>query len=135
MLPDSECLKVLCEILNKLNFNSYLIKINHRKLLDCIYEVCGAPNDKFNAITSTIDKLDKINWSDVSDILVNQHNIGVNVVEKIKNFINNKGEFNSVLSQIKQNSEIKSNKTAINALNELELLYKYCEILKISDKV
>lgn len=35
------------------------IKLNHRKLLDGMLEICGVPSEKFRTICSSIDKLDK----------------------------------------------------------------------------
>ena len=34
--------------------------MNHRKILDGMFEVCGVPADKFRAICSSVDKLDKV---------------------------------------------------------------------------
>ena len=34
MLPDSECVKMISDILKKMDIGDYQIKINHRKLLD-----------------------------------------------------------------------------------------------------
>ncbi len=34
-------------------------KLNHRKILDGIFEVCGVPADKIRTISSAVDKLDK----------------------------------------------------------------------------
>ena len=37
-----------------------LLQINHRKILDGIFEVCGVPPDKIRTISSAVDKLDKV---------------------------------------------------------------------------
>ena len=60
MVPDSEALKVITEILDAVNVGNYVIKVNHRKLLDGIFAICGVPEDKFRAICSSVDKLDKV---------------------------------------------------------------------------
>jgi histidyl-tRNA synthetase len=61
MLPDSECVKMMAEILKKMDLGDYLIKINHRRLLDGMFEVCGVSKDKIRTVSSSIDKLDKVN--------------------------------------------------------------------------
>lgn len=61
MLPDAECVKVVSEILSSLNVGDYVIKLNHRQLLDGMFETCGVPADKFRTICSSVDKLDKVN--------------------------------------------------------------------------
>lgn len=60
MLPDAECVKVVSEILSSLNVGDYVIKLNHRQLLDGMFETCGVPADKFRTICSSVDKLDKV---------------------------------------------------------------------------
>jgi len=35
-------------------------QINHRKILDGIFEVCGVPPEKIRPISSAVDKLDKV---------------------------------------------------------------------------
>ena len=35
-------------------------QMNHRKLLDGIFAVCGVPADKIRTISSAVDKLDKV---------------------------------------------------------------------------
>lgn len=61
MLPDAECVKVVSDILNNLEIGDFVIKLNHRQLLDGMFEACGVPADKFRTICSTVDKLDKVN--------------------------------------------------------------------------
>lgn len=61
MIPDSECVRVVHEILTSLNIGKFVIKLNHRKLLDGMFEACGVPADKFRSICSAVDKLDKVN--------------------------------------------------------------------------
>ena len=62
MLPEAECVRVVLEILESLQLGQFLIKVNHRLLLDGIFEACGVPQDKFRAICSAVDKLDKVNY-------------------------------------------------------------------------
>ena len=63
MIPDAELLSLLCTILSKLDVGEFTVKINHRKILDGIFEVCGVPQDKIRAISSAVDKLDKVKRS------------------------------------------------------------------------
>lgn len=61
MLPDAEILRITSEVFTGLGWEGkFTIKINHRKLLDGIFEVCGVPQDKVRAISSAVDKLDKV---------------------------------------------------------------------------
>ena len=60
MLPDAECVRIMCEILSGLELGTFVIKLNHRQLLDGIFEVCGCPPEKFRATCSAVDKLNKV---------------------------------------------------------------------------
>lgn len=60
MIPDAECIKVIAEILDSLNVGDYVIKINHRQILDGIFAACGVPDEKIRSICSAVDKLDKV---------------------------------------------------------------------------
>ena len=61
MLPDAECILIVKEILSKLQLGDFVIKVNHRKILDGIFELCGVPSAMFRTICSAVDKLDKVN--------------------------------------------------------------------------
>jgi histidyl-tRNA synthetase len=50
----------MAEILQKMDLGDFQIKINHRQLLDGMFQVCGVPADKVRCVSSSIDKLDKV---------------------------------------------------------------------------
>ncbi len=60
MIPDAEIISLVCTILTRLEVGEFVIKLNHRKILDGIFEVCGVPSDKIRTISSAVDKLDKV---------------------------------------------------------------------------
>ena len=60
MMPDSECIKIMADILEKMDVGDYEIKLNHRKLLDGMFKVCGVEESKIRTVSSSIDKLDKV---------------------------------------------------------------------------
>lgn len=54
------------------------MKLNHRKLLDGMLEICGVPSEKFRTICSSVDKLDKQSFDQirkemVRNLLVHMH--------------------------------------------------------------
>lgn len=59
LLYEIELVQIFDEVLAGLGFDDFSIKINNRKILSGIAEVCGEA-DKLIAITVAIDKLDKI---------------------------------------------------------------------------
>lgn len=46
------------------------IKLNHRKLLDGMMQICGVPPEKFRTICSSIDKLDKQSFEQIRKEMV-----------------------------------------------------------------
>lgn len=60
MIPDAELISLLCTILSRLDVGEFTVKLNHRKILDGIFEVCGVPSEKIRSISSAVDKLDKV---------------------------------------------------------------------------
>lgn len=60
MIPDAEVLSLVCMILTRLEVGDFTIKVNHRKILDGVFAVCGVPPEKIRAISSAVDKLDKV---------------------------------------------------------------------------
>lgn len=60
MISDAELISLLCTVLAKLEVGEFTVKLNHRKILDGIFEVCGVPADKIRTISSAVDKLDKV---------------------------------------------------------------------------
>ena len=65
-----QVITVAAEILSELPVGKFLIKLNHRKLLDAIFEICGVPAEKFRPICSAVDKLDKAPWDEVIFVVI-----------------------------------------------------------------
>lgn len=60
MVVEVELISAVCEILEKLGFKDFEIRLNHRKLLTGILEVAEVPIEKQTDALVAIDKLDKI---------------------------------------------------------------------------
>lgn len=73
MIPDAEIISLVCTILTKLEVGEFTIKLNHRKILDGIFEVCGVPADKIRTISSAVDKLDKVSCRSQGPVQVLTH--------------------------------------------------------------
>lgn len=77
-----------------------MIKINHRKLLDAMVELSGAPKDKFKVICSSIDKLDKETWDFVQTELIEEKGLTLEMTQVLEKFVQFKGEPLKTLSEI-----------------------------------
>jgi len=55
MIVNSEVVKIMCECLTALDIGEYIVKINHRKILDGIFQICGVPDASIRPISSAVD--------------------------------------------------------------------------------
>jgi len=91
MISDAELLSLLCTVLSKLDVGEFTIKLNHRKILDGIFEVCGVPADKIRSISSAVDKLDKLPWAEVKKEMTTEKGLDPAVADKIGEYVKHKG--------------------------------------------
>jgi histidyl-tRNA synthetase len=155
MLPDAECVKMMVEILTELKIGPFIIKINHRKLLDAIFEVCGVPTDDFRTICSSVDKLDKEPWDAVVKEMMTVKHLPAVVADKIKQFVQMHGSPSVILTSLQvlaggppttstrddhpasffASAPLKGNAKATEALADLSLLVNYLKMLNVEDYV
>ena len=83
LLNEMELVLIYHTVFIQLGIKNYELKINHRKILSAIAELCGGA-DKMNDIAVVIDKLDKIGLEKVKDELVQKglNTAQVRIVEK-----------------------------------------------------
>ena len=78
-----ELANIYTEVFTRLGIKGVELKINHRKILTALAELCGGA-DKMNVIAVAIDKLDKIGLEKVKEELIQRklNKEQVNMVEK-----------------------------------------------------
>ncbi|XP_050107195.1 histidine--tRNA ligase, cytoplasmic-like isoform X2 [Malus sylvestris] len=136
MGPDFEVIKILTELLDELNIGDYEIKLNHRKLLDGMFEICGVPPEKFRTICSSIDKLDKQSFEQIKNEMVEEKGLSVETADKIGAFVKERGHPLELLSKLKQEgSKFLENSLSVDALNDLAILFNALEKSKCIGKV
>jgi histidyl-tRNA synthetase len=106
------------EVLSNLNIPNFTIKINNRKILSGIAEVCGE-EDKIIAITVAIDKLDKIGIEGVVKELRTKE-ISESALEKIMPLFEITGSTKERLTQMK--SYLESSEIGLKGIEELEFV-------------
>uniref|UniRef100_I1KQ70 Histidine--tRNA ligase, cytoplasmic n=1 Tax=Glycine max TaxID=3847 RepID=I1KQ70_SOYBN len=136
MGPDFEVVRILTELLDELDIGEYEIKLNHRKLLDGMMQICGVPPEKFRTICSSIDKLDKQSFQQIRKEMVEEKGLTAETADRIETFVKEKGSPLALLSKFKQEgSDFSKHKGASVALEELEILFIALEKSKRIDKV
>lgn len=135
MIPDAEVIRIATEVFNGLGWKgTYSIKLNHRKILDGIFEVCGVPSDKTREISSAVDKLDKVSWAEVRKEMVETKHLAEDVADKIGEYVVQKGG-KELLVKLQADEKLMANPTMKAGLEEMELLFRYLERFKAADVI
>jgi histidyl-tRNA synthetase len=105
------------------------IKINSRKLLAALAELCGMP-EKMMDITIAMDKLDKIGWIGVAKELQERgiSEDGIWQIEKVINVTGNNNEKLAAFAEIMQHSA-----SGMEGINELSKTLAYHSSLNAGD--
>ncbi|KAH8168564.1 histidyl-tRNA synthetase domain-containing protein [Sarocladium implicatum] len=134
MIPDSEILRIMVEAFRGLNLGDQVtIKINHRKILDGLFQVAGVPEDKIRSISSAVDKLDKMPWEEVKKEML-EKGLSSEVADEIGTYIQKAGG-RDILEFLRSNERVAANETVQQGLADMDLLYNYLDAYQIADKV
>ncbi|KAK3689419.1 histidyl-tRNA synthetase precursor [Podospora appendiculata] len=131
MIPDSETLCVITEVFEALKLD-VTIKLNHRKILDGMFAVAGVPADKTRAISSAVDKLDKMAWADVKKEMVEEKGLAEEVADQIGEYVQNKGTIAETMVYLKANEKLVANDDIKAGLEDMGLLATYLEALGVA---
>lgn len=141
MVPDAEIIRIVCEIFGDKGLGwgkngraGFTVKLNHRGVLDGVFEVCGVPSEKIRTISSAVDKLDKSPWEDVRKEMVEEKGLPEEVADKIWEFVQRKGGVD-VARALRSDERVQANDRLKQGLDDMELLFGYLEAFGILDKV
>ena len=135
MIPDAEVLSLFNEILTKLDIGKFVIKVNHRKLLDAMVDMAGCEKRKFKAICSSIDKLDKEPWKVVREELITMKGLTPEMADNLGKFVEYKGKPKELSQLLKDKEVFKGNKEGEETIKEMDLLFEYLEGLNSLDNL
>ena len=134
MLPDAEVFKVIHEILSAVDVGKFVIKCNHRAVLDGIFEIAGVTEDRFRAICSAVDKLDKQPWSEIRSEMINEKGLAEEAADRIGEFVKLRGG-SELIDELLSRSEIQANERAKKGLEDLKLLFGFLKLFGITGDV
>ncbi|KAG7195660.1 Cytoplasmic and mitochondrial histidine tRNA synthetase [Scheffersomyces spartinae] len=133
MVPDAEILTVLCEGLTGLGITDFKVKLNHRKILDGIFQACGVKEEDVRKVSSAVDKLDKLPWAAVKKEMCVDKNQPEEVADKIGDFVKLKGSIREVLSMLETNDLLKTNESAQKGIQEMLILADYVDAFGVDE--
>ena len=135
MIADSEVIAIICEVFESLQWHGrYTIKINDRRILDGMFEVCGVPADKIRSISSAVDKLDKSPWSEVRQEMVETKGLEPEVADRIQTYVTRKGG-KDLLEVLQKDEQLLANPKAKQGIEEMAMLMDYLESWQALDKI
>ncbi|KAF7198582.1 Histidine--tRNA ligase, mitochondrial [Pseudocercospora fuligena] len=135
MLPDAEIINIQVEVFEALGWNGrYTIKINHRKILDGIFQVCGVPEEKIRTISSAVDKLDKSPWSEVRREMTEEKGLDPEIADRIGEYVVLKGG-EELLAKLQADAKLSANESAKKGLEDMALLFDYLKIYECMHRI
>lgn len=129
LLNEAELLCIYRAAFHQLQLPAVTVKINSRKLLAALAEVCGAP-EQMMPITIALDKLDKIGWEGVEKEL-SERGITAEGIAKIKEIAGTSGSNEAILASLEQH--LGSTETGRAGLNEIRQTLSYHAALAAAD--
>lgn len=131
MIPDALILSITTEVFDNLGWKGqYTVKLNHRKILDGIFEVCGVPADKIRTISSAVDKLDKLPWEEVRKEMTEEKGLAEEVADKIGRYVVKKGG-RDLLKTLQEDEQLAANEFMKAGMADMELLFEYLQNLDV----
>jgi len=135
MMPDAEIVRIATEVFEGLGWKGrFTIKLNNRKILDGLFQVCGVPEEKIRTISSAVDKLDKLPWAEVRKEMTEDKGLAEEVADKIGEYVVLRGG-KDLLSKLQADEKLLANASMKEGLEEMDLLFDYLEAFECLDSV
>ncbi|KAK4166706.1 putative mitochondrial histidyl-tRNA synthetase precursor [Cladorrhinum sp. PSN259] len=127
MIPDAEIIRIINEVFEGLGWKgNYTIKLNSRKILDGIFQVCGVPDNLIRPVSSAVDKLDKMPWEDVRKEMVDEKGLAPEAADKIGQYVVLKGK-RDLLEKLQKDEALAANPSMQQGFADMELLFEYLD--------
>ena len=130
LLNEVELIQIIDQVFTRLGIR-VSVKINNRKILSGIADIIGE-TDRITAITTAIDKLDKIGLVKVNEEL-SASGVSDDAIEKLQPILQLSGNTETKLSNLK--SLFKLSETGLNGVNEIEYIFDKCKLLQLNNNI
>lgn len=98
MIPDAEVLCIIAEVFEAFEIG-VAVKLNHRKILDELFEIAGVPADKIRTTSSAVNKLDKAPWDEVRKEML-ENGLSEEVADRVGGYVQRKGSMGEMLENL-----------------------------------
>lgn len=132
MVPDAEILSILVEGLTSLGIKDFKVKLNHRKILDGIFQISGVAEEDVRKISSAVDKLDKLPWDAVKKEITVEKGQSEETANKIGEYVKLNGTLQEVYDLLSNDEAIVNNEMAKQGLDDIKTLMNYVDSFDIN---
>ncbi len=99
---DAECIAVGTALLDAIGVRDYVLRVNHRQILNALFAGAGVRDPQaMAAIFRIVDKLDKVGQPAVAEEL-SRTGLGADAVERITTFLGLRGTLSSVMAELQR---------------------------------
>lgn len=131
MLADADVVSIIVEALQAVNMPDFVVRINHRKLLEGFARYAGVAESEAGSVYRAIDKLDKIGADGVVEEL-GRAGVSAAAAGQIIDALSESGEPDTVLAKV--SSVLGDMDFAAEAVEELSNLFDYLAALGVPDE-
>lgn len=134
MTADAEFIQMGLEIVGKLGFEKYIVRISNRKFLDGLREYLNIPSENFYGMCMSIDKLKKIGRDGVIKELTERRNITLEQANEILKITDTDNYLNMDNYQIIEQlmSTVGKSTLGRESLEELKQIFDYLKLSNVS---
>ncbi len=125
LLYEVECVQLFDQVLHSLAIPSFTIKINNRKILSGIAEICGA-QEQLTDLVVALDKLDKIGAEGVIKEW-QEKGLSASSIEILKPLLDFRGDFHQKTEVIR--TLLASSEIGQKGIEELQFVYGQIQLL------
>ncbi|MGQ9713924.1 MAG: histidine--tRNA ligase [Anaerolineae bacterium] len=131
MLADAEVIHLIYEVLQRLGFRAFTIRINHRKLITGLGEFSGVPQDLLGGLYRAVDKWERIGPEGVREELLKAQ-VPREAAERLLSLLQEThGPSRAVLQALR--TQMAGYPIALEGIAQLEELIGYLEALEVPE--
>ena len=122
MIVEAELISAVCEILERLGFEDFEVRVNHRKLLTGILVAAGVSENKHTDALISIDKLDKIGAEGVLQELTQrgvEEKTGLILIQYFKSAEQAPGFFEAQANYLRESEDIRKEFSDVSNFKKL----------------
>jgi histidyl-tRNA synthetase len=123
MIVEAEIISASSEVLSKLGFADFVVRLNHRKVLTGILDAAGVPSEKHGTALIALDKLDKIGSEGVLREFAEREVLGADAGRELLALFESTGSNEEVLERLER--FIRENPAGSDGLKELREIISY----------